>query len=180
MKNILRQIYSIVPYKFRLGKNYFDYKKFIHTSSLWSIEKIQSWQQQQIAEILSYAYENCDGYRELYLQNNITPRDFQCLDDLSNYPYVTKELLRDNLAAFTSNEFTKRELHYCTTGGSTGIPFGFYNTKSELLLEKAYIHSVWEHFGWSLRDRNIEIRGSFNEKNKLSYYNPLHLSLIHI
>src|SRR6266498_5992436 len=48
-----------------------------------------------------------------------------------------------------------------TTGGSTGIPFGFYHTEFNKVVEKAFIHSGWERAGWKLGDSSAILRGAF-------------------
>jgi len=66
----------------------------------------------------------------------VRSEDITSLEYLRNLPFVTKELIRDNLDDFTSREFDKKSLRYMTTGDPLEIPFGFWNTWKNYFIEK--------------------------------------------
>ena len=52
--------------------------------------------------------------------------------------------MRDNLEEFVAKNIPKNKLKYVTTGGSTGIPFGFYDVKGYSgAIEQAFINTQW-------------------------------------
>ena len=160
-KNIFRLPYSFLPRHLRLGRDYILIKDFLRKSQWWSAEEIKKWQLCKIKEIVNFAYHNTYGYHQLYNDFNIKPSDIQNYDDFKFLPYVTKDLIRDNLNDFTINKL-KFNTEYITTGGSTGIPLGFFNSfKERSSIESAFIHHGWERIGWRLNDISIVLRGGY-------------------
>lgn len=143
-------------------------KIFYSKAQWWSKEKIESWQMKKLKEIVNYSYENVPGYFQLYKEACVKPEDINTLADINKLPFTDKELIRDNLKDFTSKSINRKKLHYCTTGGSTGIPFGFYYTKENYAVEYGFMHNAWEQTGWKINDLGIILRGSFiGSENKI-------------
>jgi phenylacetate-CoA ligase len=181
IKKLLRYPYSLLPYKYRLHNSYFVTKNIIKNNLLNKKSIIDNYKLKKLREILQYSYKHCPGYFQLFKEASIEPKDLKKLSDIEFFPYITKELLRDNLKDFTSRDKTLKKKFYVTTSGSTGVPFGFYNTKEENATELAFIHNAWEAIGWKLGDSSIVLRGAYiGSKDKLSYFNPstneLHIS----
>lgn len=176
LKIFLRYPYSLIPYKYRLHPSYYLTKNFLDKK-----KSLRIYQLKKLKEIIEYAYINCPGYFQLYKESNIKPKDLRNLSDIKLFPYITKEILRDNLSDFVSRDINLKKKCYVTTSGSSGVPFGFYNTKEENAIELAFIHNSWEAIGWKLGDKSIVLRGSYiGSEKKISYYNPstkeLHIS----
>lgn len=93
-------------------------------------------------EIVAHAYNTVPGYQKLYKDVNISPDDIQQLSDIRHFPFVTKELLRDNIKDFTSRAIPQWKRLYRTTGGSTGIPFGYFLMQEDIEREMAFLHSA--------------------------------------
>ncbi len=173
LQQFVRRTYSLVPVSIRMGSTYRDTKKFLRTHGSWSREQIDRWQLQHLKEILRHAYENVPAYRQLYDEAGVAPEDFQELKDLSNFPLVTKELLRDNIEDFSARNIPQWKRLYRTTGGSTGIPFGFYLLQENIEREFAFLHSAWERAGWKLGDISAVLRGAFiGTEENFSKYDP--------
>jgi len=145
----------------RLGKTYWETHGFLKDAETWDAERIQVWQTAQLRRMVAEAYENTPGYRQLYDEAGVSPGDIRTPADLARLPFVTKELIRDNLADFTSRAVPERSRLHRTTGGSTGIPFGFYLTQDNIEQELAFIHRAWESVGWTLGDSSAVLRGAF-------------------
>lgn len=174
-KEHLKQALSVIPPSFRQSLLYYRWRRFLFEAQSWSAEKIRAWQTEKLRKIVRHAMENTDGYRDLYRQAGIKPEDIRELEDLRHLPFTTKELLRDNLAAFSLREGGGR---YVTTGGSTGIPFGFYENPSMQEIECAFMHTGWSWAGWRLDQPSTVLRGGFvgSEENWCSYQ-PFHREL---
>lgn len=141
MRNTLRNIfYSITPVRLRYPKMFWDYYNFINESKFWSRNKLEEYQWNEVKRILKYAYENSTFYRDLYNQHSIKLRQIQNFHDFeSQIPIVSKKQIRENLDDVVTIPPKKRK--YVTTGGSTGIPFGFY-------LEKGTTYEKTRAFEW--------------------------------
>lgn len=151
----------MLPPNLKYPRTYWNLRSFLREAQWWDTEKIAEWQLDRFREIVEYANKYVPGYQELFKSAGVKPGDINSLQDIRILPFVTKEIIRDNLSDFTSREFDKSGLRYMTTGGSTGIPFGFWNTWNNYFIENAFIHSGWERTGWKWGDRSAVLRGAF-------------------
>jgi len=167
---IIRKAASTLPMPVRMGRTYWQWKRFLNEAQNWSKEQINDWQLSRLRVMLTFAYNETDGYRDLYKKAGIRPEDIRQLSDFQHVPFVTKELLRDNLEYFSSSH-TQRK--YSTTGGSTGIPFGFYHSSVARQIENAFMHSCWSWAGWKLGTPSAVLRGGYiGTPQNISRYDP--------
>lgn len=179
MKKMVRSFYSLFPLKYRMGRKYWQIKKFLCEAQAWNREKIKKWQLQKLKHVLYHAYTNVPGYYFLYKDKSVKPDDIRGISDIKYLPFVTKELIRDNLEDFSIRTIANRKRIYVTTGGSTGIPFGFYHTRLNRFMENAFMHVGWERAGWRLRDSSAVLRGAFvGTKTKFWHYDHLRRELL--
>lgn len=181
IRRLIRTILSPMPSFLKYSPKYHNLRRFLRESEFESIAFIKKWQLSKLKEIVEYSYKYVPGYHSLFNEAGVKPADIRALEDITLLPFTSKELIRDNLADFTSRKFSKWQLKYMTTGGSTGIPFGFYNTYDQYYTEYAFIHDGWSRFGWNIGDRSAVLRGAFvgNETDVSQYdkfSNELHLS----
>lgn len=175
---LIKHIYSLIPIEKRIGKEYWKIKAFLNEAQWWDRERIEAWQFDKLKEIVQYAYDNVPGYYTLYKGVGIKPEDIKYLTDVRLLPFVTKELIRDNLSDFTARDISKWKMNYVTTGGSSGIPFGFYNINDNIWVENAFMHSGWERTGWKLSDRSVVLRGTYvGSEDKFWNINTLNKTL---
>lgn len=160
--------------------HYLAWIAFLKKSEKWTEEQIKEYQLQQLKEIVKYAYDNTRGYRRLYDDAGIHPDSIRTFEDFKKLPFVTKEMIRDNLDDFS---IKVKGRQYVTTGGSTGIPFGFYRDKIAFAKELASKAYQYYRIGWKEGDRQLVLRGlvipspnhvkfypRFNELRCSSYY----------
>jgi phenylacetate-CoA ligase len=163
------------------NKYYCEWIRFLRASENWSKEQIEEYQLNEIKRIVRYAYENTNGYRRLYDDSGITPDSIKTVEDFRELPFVTKEMIRDNLEDFSVNT---RGRKYVTTGGSTGIPFGFYLDRIAFAKELASKAYQYYRVGWREGDRQIVLRGLvIPSPNHIKYYsrfNELRFSSYHL
>ena len=82
------------------------------------------------------------------------------LADLAACPYSTKQDLLDHLPEMVSTQFPPSERLYITTGGSTGVPVGFYLHKGvSRPKEQAFLEAMWRRAGYFDGARLAVIRG---------------------
>lgn len=181
-KQGLKYIYSAITPRFRYGKIFWDTYNFLQESQWWSREKLEEYQMQQLRRLLHHAYENVPYYRRVFDERGLKPNVIQDFNDLRKLPYLTKEIIQENLPDLVARNYPRSKLQYVTTGGSTGIPLGFYwergvtNPK-----EDAFIRMLWNRVGYGIADRCAVLRGNFDQsgrKGKFWRYDPLNKSLI--
>jgi phenylacetate-CoA ligase len=146
--------------KNRNYKYYIETRKLIKETEYLSEEELEKFQFSKLQDIVNYAWGNIEGYRELWQKNNFEPSKLKSLKDIELIPFVTKEILRDSIDKFTNKKLSN--LRYMTTGGSTGIPFGFYEQTHNSMIETAFIHDMWSRFykDINLDTKKVTLRGN--------------------
>lgn len=158
MLAVLKPAFFWLPYAVKQGPVYARWSRFLSEAERWPRDRIEQWQAERLREVVRHAMAFTEGYRELYRQAGVTVEDIRSPADVRRLPMVTKALLRDNLEAFTVRQ---RGTEYLTTGGSTGIPFGFHITRADRRRESAFMHAGWRWVGWRPGMRTAALRGSF-------------------
>lgn len=173
---IVRRAAGALPPSILLGASYRHWKRFLAQAQFWPRERIEQWQLERFREILRHAYTNTEGYRELYRKAGMLPDDIRTFEDVARVPLLTKEVLRDNLEAFSIRD---KEREYGTTGGSTGIPLGFYSSRRLRSIEWAFMHASWEWAGWKPGTRSAVLRGGYvGAADRIAEYDPLRRELL--
>jgi phenylacetate-CoA ligase len=138
------------------NKDYIAWRHFLNEAEGWSKDQIAEYQLREVKRIVAYAYYNTQAYRALYDQAGVHPDSIRTLDDLRHFPFVEKEMIRDHLEDFSVPMEART---YVTTGGSTGIPFGFYREPEAFAKELASKAHQYSRIGWKEDDRQIVFRG---------------------
>jgi phenylacetate-CoA ligase len=160
--------------------DYRAWREFLRGAEGWSREQIRQYQLREVGRIVKHAYEHTAGYRALYDRAGVGGDSIGSLEDLRKLPFVEKQTIRDDLASFTA---PVKERTYVTTGGSTGIPFGFYREPQAFAKELASKAHQYARIGWQEGDRQFVLRGlpiatpdqmtlvpEFNELRASSYH----------
>ena len=134
--------------------------RLLKRSQWWTRERLEEYQLQKLGGLLNHAYENVPYYRRIFDERGLKPGDIQDFNDLRRLPFLTKEIIRDNLEDLKAGNYLSGKLEYVTTGGSTGVPLGFYYEKAvSRAREWAFIKSLWDRVGYNFRDRCAVIKG---------------------
>ena len=174
--------YRILPLSIRYGNVYLKYVKFLEESQWWPKERLEEYQWKKLKVILNHVYENVPYYRKIFDERGIKPRNIQNFDDFKKLPFLTKEIVRNNLKSLVAENFPKSKLLYVTTGGSTGTPLGLYYEKGvSRAKELAFITVLWNRVGYKIGDKLAVLRGNVvrsAKKNIFWEYEPIKNRLI--
>jgi phenylacetate-CoA ligase len=118
---------------------------------------MQDYQLGALQRIVRHAYEQTTGYRRLFDEYGVKPPDIRSLEDLRKLPFLEKGMIQRDVEAFSS-PFENR--YYHTTGGSTGIPLGFYRDPVSWARELASKAHQYGRIGWRENDKKMLLRGS--------------------
>lgn len=176
----LNNLINYLPKEIIYGKTFIFIRDEIRKTEFYSTEEIKNYQLNRLKDTLVYSYENCEYYKELFNRSGFNPYIFNDLKDFSKIPYLDKKLIRENLKNILNKNYKSKDYKYVTTGGSTGIPLGFYLDKDISIKEWAFMTEQWKRIGYDLKDKRVVIRGFITNKgdNKLWYKNPLRNELI--
>ncbi len=100
-----------------------------------SQEEIRALQNQRFRHQIALCFQAHPYYQHMFRRLQLTPADFQTIEDIEKLPVTTKQdYLRDPeafrltiLPELPQQERTLWDVHY-TTGTTTGIPAPFFNT----------------------------------------------------
>lgn len=156
--NLKNQIYNSLPTSYqniacsieglrikreRYGGNFYQLLREAESRSNWSNEEIVAYRNNRLKQFLKHCQENIPFYRDYFRNNDLDYRDINSLEDLTSLPIITKRDINENLALFTNNKLSRRNLVTMHTSGSTGSPLHFYTTKDA-------IRELWSIF-WRYR-----------------------------
>lgn len=107
----------------------FDAYEPIETASR---DEIAALQLERLRWSLRHAYENVAHYREKFDRHGVRPEDLKTLDDLKQFPFTTKQDLRDNYP-FSMFAVPREEVvRIHASSGTTGKPTVVGYTKSDI------------------------------------------------
>jgi phenylacetate-CoA ligase len=175
-RETLKPWFFWLPYGLKQGGEYRRWLRFLKDAEGWPRERIEHWQMERLRAVIRHAVRHTAGYRELYRKAGVCAEDLRSPADLRRLPMVTKQMLQDDLAAFTA---PTPGASYATTGGSTGIPFGFYDTRTDDRRESAFMHAGWRRAGWDSRMPTAVLRGAFiGSRDRIWQYDRLWNTLL--
>lgn len=156
---------SLLPYFFIFLRTYL----FLKRSQKWSKEKLKLYQTTKLHALINHAYRNVPYYTRLFDENGIKPEDIKELPDLHKIPFLTKKLVRENLDDLKARNYPDESFEYVTTGGSTGIPLGFYYEKGKSrAIEWAFMKTQWDRVGYHFFDKCVYLKGTVIKTPELS------------
>ena len=137
--------------------------KFLKKSQWWSKERLEEYQLQQLSKLLHHAYENVPYYRRVFDERGLKPKDIQDLNDLQKLPFLTKDIVRENLDDLKARNYPEDKFEYVTTGGTSGGvlgPLGFYYEKGvSRAREWAFMKAQWDRVGYHFLDKCVILIG---------------------
>src|SRR6185436_16411762 len=88
------------------------------------------------------------------------PENVHSPKDLKDCPFLEKRDLQEHLTDMVSTELRASQRLYMTTGGSTGVPVGFYLQKGvSRPKEQVFLETLWRRAGYFDGARLAVIRG---------------------
>ncbi len=173
LKFLYRKYKYYQPARYRYGKAFVETWDLLNKSEFWSEEKISEYQLKQLKKIIYHAYKNVPYYTNLFDSYSIKPEDIKDFEDLKKIPYLTKDIINQHRKEMIDKNFPQKYLGYGTTGGSTGIPMGFYYDKRTYSdVEWAFMTHQWKRVGYKHRDKCVVLRGNVvnNIKENKKYW----------
>jgi len=115
-------------------------------------------------ELLEYAIKNVPFYRNNLASHNETL--------LISFPVVNKNIIRDNINAFISDNYDTNTLNRVVTSGSTGTPFSVYHVSNKKARNSADTIYFGELAGFSIGTQlnYLKIWTKVNRKSKLKFW----------
>ncbi|MFN0075276.1 MAG: phenylacetate--CoA ligase family protein [Prosthecobacter sp.] len=187
VKSLAGHAYRAIPASLRYGSAYTRFQNEAREVEAWDAETIRRYQVAALRDSL-IAAAKAPFYAERFAACGVDPAKFESLEQLADYPLLTKQDLLLHREQMVNPEFTAKQRLYITTGGSSGVPVGFYLHKGvSRPKEQAYLEAQWSRRGYRIGDRVAVIRGgvtSSKARGGISYFdatrNWLILSSYHL
>jgi len=144
--------YNLVPFHKRYGKVYRETLDFLLHSSKWNEEEKKSYQLLELKSLLSYCYDNVPYYRDIFIENKWDPRDFKTVEDLKNFPVLTKKIIIENRDRLIADNRKLNRAYPITTSGSSGDKLEFFVDDDTLKKEAAFNMRAYLEQGAKLYD----------------------------
>jgi len=175
LKSLAGYVYRAVPASLRYGKAYARFQAEARESESWSPEEIMRYQLTAVRESLIAANET-PFYRERFSKLGLQPERLTSLEQLTDYPVLTKQDLIAHREEMVNPRFGAKDKLCITTGGSSGVPVGFYLQRGiSRPKEQAYLEAQWSRRGYRVGEKVAVVRGavtSSRAKGGISYYDP--------
>jgi phenylacetate-CoA ligase len=94
----------------------------LHAIETASIDELRNLQLERLKTSLQHAYQNSPVYREKFDAQGIHPDDLGALEDLSKFPFTTKQDLRDNYPFGIFAVPMEQVVRVHASSGTTGKP----------------------------------------------------------
>ncbi|MDX1953762.1 MAG: hypothetical protein SFY81_16450, partial [Verrucomicrobiota bacterium] len=173
-KRVLGTTYRLMPEQLRRGKAYGEFKRLVSEGEQWPVEQIQQFQLKQLRKTLLHANSYCPFYQKRFAETGFKPERLQSPEALQHCPTVTKQEIIDHLPEMASTAYPESSRLYITTGGSTGVPVGFYLQRGvSRPKEQAMLEGMWKKGGYFDGARLALLRGhvtSSRADGKISSY----------
>ena len=152
--------YRQLPESVRRGKSYREFKELVEAGESWDRSRIAEFQFQQLKLVLGHAQEHCPFYRERFAASGFNAAKLSGPDDLARLPLLEKRDLIEHRERMVSTAYPDTARLYITTGGSTGIPVGFYLQRGvSRPKEQAFLEAMWKRGGYFDGARLALLRG---------------------
>ena len=125
--NFIRSLYyKFVPFRYRYGKVYGKTLDFLLESQCWDDDKLKEYQKEELRKLLTHCYNNVSYYRDIFISKGWHPLDFKSIEDLKQFPVLTKEKIMRNPSMLIADNLRSKKGYPITTSGSTGDKLKFY------------------------------------------------------
>ncbi|HSH16281.1 MAG TPA: hypothetical protein VLD18_09630, partial [Verrucomicrobiae bacterium] len=174
VKRAVGWTYRHLPQGWRLGKRFAEFKTLTGEGEHWTRGEAEEYQLRMVRQVLNQAAAYCPYYFKSFAQAGFRPDQIRSLQDLSRCPLLEKKDVQENLETLVSTARPAKERLYITTGGSTGVPVGFYLHKGvSRPKEQAFLEAMWRRAGYFDGARLAVIRGhvtSDQSRGRISSY----------
>ncbi len=180
IRNAGKQLTRFVDPALIYGPAYRRLRDSLKSESFSSEVELESFERAQLSQLLNRVTAETAFFRD----ESVFPKNWRRKDPrevLLELPLISKEMMQEDVRRFTLDTVPENELEYVTTGGSTALPFGFYDRKGiSRAIETAFIHHLWSQHGFSSLSKSAVIRGaviSTEKSPKLWRYEPFQRAL---
>jgi phenylacetate-CoA ligase len=147
----------------REGTRVLPHLRSLGTTQFLDPDRLHDLRLRKLRAILEHAFHNTVFYRKRFHEAGITPDDIRDFDDLRRLPRLTKDDVVYRQSELKADNLSSSEVHWSTTGGSTGTetPFCRDNKCLDVKLAAQYRFNQW--CGWDLGEKVAVVWPAFQD-----------------
>ena len=115
IKQGIKYAYGLIPFSIRYGKVFRDTYEFLQKSQWWSREKLEEYQMQQLAKLLTHSYENIPYYRRVFDERGLKPTRLFLTCKLAYAFFISSAPSTFTKRSFGSKKCLTNYFHYICT-----------------------------------------------------------------
>ena len=104
----------------------------LHPIETASVDELRSLQLKRLRHSLQHAFNNSPMYQDMFRKHDVHPDDLNSLEDLTKFPFTTKQDLRDNYPFKTFATEMENIVRIHASSGTTGKPTVVGYTKNDI------------------------------------------------
>ncbi|MBL9118256.1 MAG: phenylacetate--CoA ligase family protein [Verrucomicrobiaceae bacterium] len=157
LKSVFGSVYRCLPRGIRYGPAYERFYNEASEALTWTSSQIEAYQLRALNETLTAALKT-PLYRRRFSGLRLP---IQSPAELEGLPCLTKQDLLAHREEMVNQDLLASHGLFMTTGGSTGIPVGFYLQRGvSRPKEQAYLDQIWARGSYRPGDRVSVLRGA--------------------
>ena len=138
---------------------YPTYKKVVKTQ--WkTYDELKKDQEKKLQSLINFVYRNVPYYHKLFNELKLSPDDIKKIEDLEKLPILNKDIIKQNWEDFKPVNLDTMKYSEIATGGSTGTPFNYRQSKYDRFFGGALLYRGWSYAGYELGDKMVFLAGS--------------------
>ncbi len=170
---VIKRPVAWLPFSLFAGKSYKATLRRKEKIRYANREELRSYQEAELRKILGFATEQVPAYRNLRsVVSRLAP-----FEALKAFPFLSKQMLLDDLAHYLPDSFNQIPHYECSTGGTSGNQLTFYLDDASASTEWGFLHRMWESVEYTPRHRKATFRGvEFRNSDHGVYwqFNPIY------
>lgn len=158
-------------------------RRWLEKTQWYSAYELQEIQIKLLRRLIRHCYSSVPFYRNLMDEREIEVESIKNLDDIKQFPVLTKKDVLKAGNSIYSTKYTKWLLRTAYTGGTTGTPMQIQRDLFSIGNEHAFVRRQWDWAGIGLRDKCAYLTGRLIAKpdqkdGPLYVYDPIMKELI--
>lgn len=114
----------------------------------------------KLQHLITFCNEYVPYYHNVFKNSGLNPQDIKVVEDLEKLPVLTKDIIKHHWNEFKPLTLSKMNYSVGATGGTTGTPFHYRESKHDRFLGGALLYRGWGYGGYDLGDKMVFLAGS--------------------
>jgi phenylacetate-CoA ligase len=149
-------------YKIENSRHHGEYRKYFSraiSQAAYDTNTLHTHIITKLKATIRRAEVDVPHYRELFRKQGITSTDISTLEDLRQFPTLSKDIIRKNPESLISERYEKRNLIVVHTTGTTGTPLQVFCDAKSRQQNYAYYDRFLKQAGFDYKGKRATLGG---------------------